>query len=277
MKIKYLGTGAAERVPGIFCKCEVCENARKTGGREIRTQTQFIINNELMIDFPGDSFHHLLEYDLDYTKFKNLLLTHWHSDHFYGEDLAYRMSNYANNLEFPMNAYGNKTVYEFYERAFKLEDQHEEERLKYNMIYPYQHFKIDQYTVYPLPAMHGWFKEDCFIFAIDDGNDVFLSTHDSGYFTPEMFDYLQKNGLEFSVVSLDCTSQTKQSAKNHMNWEDNLKFINELKRRNLVNKETKYVANHFSHNGGLTYKQMSEITEKENVITSYDGLEVFTD
>lgn len=33
MKIKYLGTAAAEGVPAIFCRCEVCRKI-KGGGRQ---------------------------------------------------------------------------------------------------------------------------------------------------------------------------------------------------------------------------------------------------
>lgn len=29
MKINYLGTGAAERIPGIFCNCKLCKYARE--------------------------------------------------------------------------------------------------------------------------------------------------------------------------------------------------------------------------------------------------------
>ena len=64
MKINYLGTGAAERIPGIFCNCKLCKYAREKKGREIRTQTQLIIDDVLLIDFPGDSYLHLLQYDL---------------------------------------------------------------------------------------------------------------------------------------------------------------------------------------------------------------------
>mgnify|MGYP001145194269 FL=1 len=95
MKINYLGTGAAERIPGIFCNCKLCKYAREKKGREIRTQTQLIIDDVLLIDFPGDSYLHLLQYDLCFADFDSLLISHWHSDHFYGEDLAYRMSGYA--------------------------------------------------------------------------------------------------------------------------------------------------------------------------------------
>ncbi len=29
MKIKYLGTGAAEGIPALFCRCAICNEARK--------------------------------------------------------------------------------------------------------------------------------------------------------------------------------------------------------------------------------------------------------
>lgn len=276
MKIKYLGTGAAERVPGIFCNCKICENARIQKGKEIRTQTQVIIDNRLLIDFPGDSYLHLLEYNLHFSDFDYLLLSHWHSDHFYGEDLAYRMSGYALNVHSLLNVYGNKEVEYFYKRALNLEEREDYSRLKYNTIQPYERFSIGSYIIYPMPAQHGHFNEDCFIFAIDDGKDIFLYTHDTGYFTSEMFDYLEKNDLLLTVVSLDCTGQTRETNDSHMNWKENLRFIDELKERKLVSPKTIYIANHFSHNGGLSYKQMATLSNKHNVITSYDGLEIIT-
>lgn len=33
MKIKFLGTAAAEAVPAISCSCDVCNYSRKVGGR----------------------------------------------------------------------------------------------------------------------------------------------------------------------------------------------------------------------------------------------------
>ena len=35
MKIRYLGTGAAEGIPAVFCECSICKNARKVKGKEI--------------------------------------------------------------------------------------------------------------------------------------------------------------------------------------------------------------------------------------------------
>ena len=51
MKIKYLGTAAAEGVPAIFCRCEVCRKSKEAGGRNIRTRSQSIIDDRLLLDF----------------------------------------------------------------------------------------------------------------------------------------------------------------------------------------------------------------------------------
>lgn len=51
MKIKYLGTAAAEGVPGLFCNCPVCMHARLHKGRNIRTRSQAIVDDTLLIDF----------------------------------------------------------------------------------------------------------------------------------------------------------------------------------------------------------------------------------
>lgn len=49
MNITHLGTAAAERIPGLFCRCDLCRFAREQGGREIRTQSQAIIDGRLLI------------------------------------------------------------------------------------------------------------------------------------------------------------------------------------------------------------------------------------
>ena len=36
MKVCYLGTGAAEGIPALFCKCSYCEGVRVRGGKEVR-------------------------------------------------------------------------------------------------------------------------------------------------------------------------------------------------------------------------------------------------
>ena len=51
MRIQILGTAAYERIPALFCTCTTCRYAREHGGKEIRTQAQTLINEDLLVDF----------------------------------------------------------------------------------------------------------------------------------------------------------------------------------------------------------------------------------
>ena len=83
MKLKYLGTAAAEGWPALFCKCESCERARKFGGKNIRTRSQSIIDNRLLIDFGPDTYLHVLQHHMPLEDIHHVLVTHSHIDHLY--------------------------------------------------------------------------------------------------------------------------------------------------------------------------------------------------
>lgn len=278
VKIKYLGTAAAERVPAIFCACEVCVYARKNKGKEIRTQMQtWVDDGALLIDFPGDSYLHQLQHNLDFNQVEHLLLTHWHGDHLYGEDLALRMSGYGQNLPKVLHVYGSAFVKQFYDRAFELEGRFDESRLIYHTLIPYEETLVGPYRVCPIPAQHGNFQADCLIYAIQNQNDgkSFFYTHDTGYPEVEDLTFLANNNWRFDCVSLDCTGQgLESSGAVHMSLKENLTLIEQTRQLGLVQDQTQFIASHFSHNGGLDFAKMQTLSEKNGVVTSYDGLEV---
>ena len=90
MKIKYLGTAAAESIPAMFCECSFCQYARKVGGREIRKRSGVVIDDELMIDFSPDVNAAFMEYGMSLANIKNIIFTHSHPDHACMLDLEYR-------------------------------------------------------------------------------------------------------------------------------------------------------------------------------------------
>lgn len=104
MRIQYLGTAAAEGIPAIFCECDTCKKARSLGGRNIRTRSQAIINDRLLIDFPADTYMHFLQYNLPLAKIKHCIITHSHADHLYPNDLQMRKNGFSHlsDLEEPM-------------------------------------------------------------------------------------------------------------------------------------------------------------------------------
>ena len=47
MKIHYLGTAAAEGWPAVFCQCDACKAGKEMGGKNIRTRSSVLIDDEL--------------------------------------------------------------------------------------------------------------------------------------------------------------------------------------------------------------------------------------
>ena len=111
MKIKYLGTAAAEGVPAIFCRCEVCRKSKAAGGRNIRTRSQSIIDDRLLLDFCPDTFIHTLRDNIDLISIKSCLITHAHEDHLYPQDIQMRLpecfANFMSEEVTPLNFYGS--------------------------------------------------------------------------------------------------------------------------------------------------------------------------
>ena len=282
MKIKFLGTAAAEGFPGLFCSCEICEKARKAGGKNIRTRSQSLINDDLLIDFSADTYFHTLNYGLDLRKVKSLIITHGHDDHLYPFDLGYRASPvYA---EFPNGGKDKKPleIYltcrsdSFLRMAFRAKGNKIKDKtaLNINYIKKFVPFTTAGYSVTPLKADHAIQYDPVFYIISKDGKTV-LYGHDTGYFPKASWDYIEKNNIHFDFVTLDCTCTIEDEAYSyHMGF----KACCDVKKRLLQNgnadKNTIFYLNHFSHNCGYTYDELCPIAEKEGFCVSYDGLEV---
>ena len=59
MHVVFLGTGASEGIPALFCVCELCMQARRRGGRNVRSRSQQCIARRVLVDWPPDAFAHV--------------------------------------------------------------------------------------------------------------------------------------------------------------------------------------------------------------------------
>ena len=110
MKIKYLGTAAYEGVPSPFCGFRVCKLSRELGGRNMRSRSQALINDELLIDFNGDTVWHYHKYGFDWEKIGDCLITHSHCDHLYEDDAGIAGRHYSNGHR-TLNFYSGESGY----------------------------------------------------------------------------------------------------------------------------------------------------------------------
>lgn len=267
MKITYLGTAAAEGMPALFCNCEYCCEARRLGGKNIRTRSQSLINGNLLIDFPADTYHHFLQNGIRGDEIEYMLVTHAHRDHFYPDDLSSRESPYAHNMKAPtLKVFCPKTVCEHFPKDHK--------NVEVTELAAYKTVKFGEYSVTPLPARH--MSGSVAFFYIIQADKTLLYAHDTGYFYPEVFEYIEKNNIVFDMISLDCTNVdipiTDEGS--HMGFPNIERVLNRLTKIRAINDSTLKYINHFSHNGNPLQHVLEKRAEEYGMLVSYDGCKV---
>lgn len=278
MKIKFYGTCAAEGFPAMFCECPVCEKARKKGGKNIRTRSQALIDDVLLIDFPADTYMHVLRDGLNLKNVKALLITHGHDDHIYPRDIMYREEKYGHlkNEEEKIILPVYATSASAKEFNSVLEEKKVQEKdpkaLEYKEIVPFEEYEIEGYRVIPLKADHAK-NLDPVIYIIIKDDKALLYAHDTGYFPEETWEYLINSGIRFDFISLDCTSVMKDYAvNNHMGLKACEGVKNQLLKTN-ADENTTFILNHFSHNGGYIYDDLVPVAQEKGFLVSFDGAE----
>lgn len=276
MKIKYLGTAAAEGMPALFCHCRLCDAARKKGGKEIRTRSQILIDDDMLIDFPMDSYMHSLTYGLDLSAVKNVLITHAHMDHCYPQDFTTHGEPFAHNMTCPeINVYGNETVIDKFISYTKDEIKPQiRQSVVLHRIKPYEKILLSDATVTALPAVHT-VGEDCLLYSIQRGGKSALIMNDTGILSDDTYDKMKAMNLTFDLVSFDCTYGGKgKGSGRHMGLPDNISERRRMQERALVHDKTRYIITHFSHNSGLTHDELCSLAQQHGMTAACDGMEI---
>ena len=273
MKLKYLGTAAAEGIPGMFCNCRVCRNALKIRGKEIKTRSQALLDDKLLIDFPADTYMHILNHGLDLRNIHNVIITHSHADHFYPNDFWCRFEGIAYDIvEEPLNIYVTEAGYN--EALRQLGEDMNETRVKFHKIAPFEPFDVEDYHIIPLAADHDS-STNPVIYIIEKGGKSLLYAHDTGIFPDSTWDYLEKYNKKFELISLDCTGMAQKNwIRSHLCLNTDKEVYDRLTEIGVCDKNTIVYVNHFSHNGMLTHKELVVEAEKYGFLVTYDSLEV---
>lgn len=276
MKIRFLGTAAYEGVPSLFCKCEVCRESIRLGGRNIRTRSQALINDDLLIDFNADTVIHSQRYGLDWEKITACLITHAHSDHFYPEDMIMARHGYAFENQTMLHYYSDRAAYEKMLAHFNETEKQAAYMAQVataHLITPGVPFEAGKYTVLPVRATHDP-AADPVIYAITDGQKKMLYWHDSGVLSDESWETLKTFG-RFDFVTMDCTAPLLEGwRKGHLSLDVDIEMKEKMIAEGMADEKTVFVVNHFSHNGKATYDSLVPIAAEKGFLVSYDGMEV---
>ena len=270
MKLTYLGTAAAEGFPAVFCNCNYCTEARRLGGKNIRTRSQALINDDLLIDLPADTYSHFLSNGIEGHKIKYLLVTHSHSDHFYPAELEMRHNGFAHNMDTnQLKLFCGKGAFTAFE-SLKSENWN----IGSNLLKPFETVSFGNYTVTALPARH-FIGDEPLIYLIESEKTL-LYAHDTGYFLDEVFDFLKEKSVKLDFISLDCTCvdiPTKDESS-HMGIDNIERVVKKLTDIGVITNNTIKVLNHFSHNANPLHHILEQRVSSRGYIVSYDGLSI---
>lgn len=277
MEILYMGTAADERIPAMFCNCELCQKSLKLGEKNIRTRAQALIDDELLVDFGCDTYDHFLKQGRTLWDIKNVLLTHSHPDHLTLEVFGPRCHWYSaqTTKHDAIYIYTSAGVIDKIWRVVEARGMEKELIEKYWKFIPIEYFKpveIDGYTVTPLPARHA-VPEQSFVFLIEkDGKSIFYG-NDTGTFGTEVDEWLAKNNKHIDLLSLDCTKGDYETPYyGHMSMSEGRAIANRFIEKGVVDESTKLYYTHFAHGCKMTHDELEQTAkEKYGFNVTYDG------
>lgn len=272
MKIKVLGTGASEGIPSLFCNCELCRKVRKIKGKDVRSRTSVLIDENYLIDFNSDNFLHWTENDIDFTRLKDIFITHNHEDHFLYTEL--RMLSEWFSCSFRnerVTLHGNHDVIlKVLERPL----------YKYNKLYlhetcPFDIIKLDDGHIFTaVKAEHRENVQNDLNYIVEFKGKSFIYLCDTGvYKDNQTWDFLKN--YKFDAVISECTfGDYGRVSPGHQHFEDVLRFKEKFLSLGCIREDTPYYLTHFSHNIGLLHNELCEKTRQWGLKICYDGMDI---
>lgn len=278
MKITFLGTGAAEGVPALFCSCSVCELARKHHGKFVRRRCSVMINRNLLLDIGPDALWASVDFDILYDKIEYILLSHVHFDHACIYSMLLALPKYRNcNVNKKIMIIGSLSVYKMIQHELiKLREEASFWQVYFfYIIKPYETVEIGEYIVTTLPSDHDKYDQ-CLLFIISDRhNTIFYNTDTNMYNVKYKFKKIEK--YIFDIVISDCTYGNSRNVKitdRHIGIYENIDLIKQFDENGMLTDNFYYILTHFSHDSICNYQEIANLAQRNKMIMAYDGLSI---
>ena len=284
MKLEFWGTAACAGIPGVFCNCEICREARKKGGRSVRTRSQMMIDRKILVDMNADTYTHFLEYGYDGSQLTSVIMTHDHTDHWFPANAFCRASAYSPITSAPcLSIYGSSDIAQKYTASAENKGYEtrelDEGRLRIVTVEPFVTYVIEGISVTPLLAYHG--AGQCYLYSLVKDGSAALIFYDTGMPPKTTLDWLRNSGICYDAVVYDCTFgfrdvfAEKGDKAYHLGVPNVLEIRSILEKNGNSDKHTKSYLTHISHNsGGVGYDDLRSVAEPVGLTVAYDGLTV---
>ena len=279
MKIQYLGTAAAERIPATFCNCRVCRESIRLGGKNIRTHSQVLLDDTLLVDLSTDTWQHFMSLGRTLESVAHVLITHSHADHFSVDEMILRGTGTATNPTAGiLHLYVGKSVTQKILQKLSLFTEEKrasiECRIQLHPITCFTPFSVAGFTVTPLPAVHAG-EEDAYIFLIEKAGKTLFYGNDTGVFSEEIDDYLKRQNKHIDLLSLDCTKGNHPyTYTHHMSMQEGRHIADRFFEKGILDESSLLYYTHFSHNCQSTHEELAQLAKGYGFSVTYDGFTV---
>lgn len=265
MRIRLLGTGAAEGIPAFCADTPVSNYAREHGGKDIRSRCGALVDHCLKLDLPPDTLMQMHRDRVDARDWTALLFTHSDDDHFAPSEIQYALYPFNNRENLRFTIYANSRICELLKERYP---QWPMEIVQTNSFEPFSH---QTYTITPIRANHKP-DEDAHNYIIQHEGRTLLYATDTGVWGEPTWEFLC--AFKLDALVLECTEGLVPSAfEGHLDVLDFLSVVQRLREQGTVSADTTLYTTHHSHNGGATHAQLEEAMTPHGVLVGFDGAE----
>ena len=270
MKLTFLGTAAAEAMPAHFCVCETCKTARKNGGKDIRKRCCYLLNDDTLIDYGPDIWDQSIMYNFDLADIKRIFFTHSHEDHLDPVELIWRLPGYSAVEDF-IDIYGDSNVHE----KITARVDYEKAKMNKHQVNPGDVFHAGNFEILALRADHDP-NSTPLNYVITENNKTILIANDTGFWDDANWELIKNYGkkLDLAVIECTCAFTLQDFSIGHMSKKFTVLFKEKLQELGLTTEKTRFITNHFSHNGAPLQADMEKFFAPHDIKVAYDGMTV---
>lgn len=278
--MRFLGTGAGEGTPDPFCKCRVCENARRVGGKEIRARSCFLAD-DVLVDPGCDYAMQCAHQRISLADIEHILISHTHGDHM-NPSLIWERFVARKGREKPLNIYLSHEGMRFFEEQYPVVGDKawlaDVNLIPLEIGVPRQ---IGSWKVTPLRGRHGTkFERNSTNYLMEKPGKKMYYALDSGYFLDETFAALQAAALD--VLIMECTNpildrSVSGKRDGHMDYFTAMDTLAELYRLGAITASTQVYFSHISPNETTHAELAAHLAALDTpyrITAAWDGMEI---
>ena len=237
-----LGSGAAEGIPVLNCKCRSCQEAKAMPIAK-RMPTSILVASKVnfLVDVGFDVMYKIGDVDIDF-----ILLTHWHPDHYAGL-FRLRWSPKLVSLYAPKGGPVDWIATEL-------------KNLRLRQVAPYEAFKHEGISITPVPLNH---KVETLGYLVDDGEARIAFLFDGKGLPSEGYDLVKS--FEAHVVLVDATERPGSQNSYHNNVDEAIELGNKVAAERTV-------LTHIAHHNMPLTELMTYVKRFKGVALAHDDM-----